>query len=508
MPSSSKCAPLALAIATSTAVVASETALSWFLLDHRLTDIVMLYVVGVAVVAARYGRLPSMWASVLSVAAFDFFFVPPYFSLGVQDKRFVLTFAVMLFVGIAISNMTARIRRTADAAMDKELRTGRLYSLSRELSVARDVQEIVAASQRALRAAFASEAIVLLSGEDRRLRLADGPDQEDDELRSSVRTRARELLSTGPSDPHTVVFSTGERVLCLEGVSGRQGVLVVRPRSADSFARHSDQELLEAFAAHVALAIERTRLREDAGRAQLDVQRERLRNALLSSVSRDLRSPLAALRTAVRTLLDEGPSLTMDRFHACVGAISDDATRLDRLVRNLLDMTSLEAGALPVRKEWQPLEEVVGVALGRLEEQLANRSVVVDIAADASLVPFDAVLLERVFVNLVENAVRHAPDAARVEIRARRAEHDVAVEVVDDGPGVPAGQEEAVFGKFFRSDGADGADGMGLGLTVCRGIVAAHGGRIWCEASPKGGSFHFTLPLDGGAPTMKPLPDE
>jgi two-component system sensor histidine kinase KdpD len=257
----------------------------------------------------------------------------------------------------------------------------------------------------------------------------------------------------------------------------------------------------------VALAFERAQIAEDAQRALFDVQKERLRNALLSSVSHDLRTPLAVVKGAVTALLDRNSELTASRRQEYLETISEEASRLNRLVRNLLDMTSLEAGALHARKEWQPLEEVLGVALNRMEEPLQNRPVRVAIAPDAALAPFDATLLEQVLVNLVENAVRYTPAGSPIDIRATREDGGVQVEIADRGPGIAPGQEERIFEKFKRA-APPTTGGMGLGLTICRGMIAVHGGTIWCENRPGGGaSFRFLLPRDANAPLLDGLPE-
>jgi K+-sensing histidine kinase KdpD len=357
---------LAVAFVAAGAVVGVETAICFFALDHRLADVVMVYLLGVVLVAMRFGYAPSLFTAAASVAAFDFFFTVPYFSFAVADKRYVLTFAIMFFVAFVISNRTEHIRR---------------------------------------------------------------------------------------------------------------------------------------------IALERVQLGEHAQRAQLEVQNERLRNALLSSVSHDLRTPLAVIKGAVTALLEVNPDRSPERREEYLTTISDEASRMNRLVRNLLNMTSLEAGALRVRnKEWQPLEEVIGVALNRLDEQLDDRQVRVDIPPDASLAPFDAILVEQVFVNLVENAIKYTPPSSAIFIAARRLAHAVEITVADSGSGVPAGEEESIFEKFHRA--AKTGPGMGIGLTICRGIVMAHGGTIrYAPAEGGGASFRFTLPLDEAGPPESVLPE-
>jgi two-component system, OmpR family, sensor histidine kinase KdpD len=237
-----------------------------------------------------------------------------------------------------------------------------------------------------------------------------------------------------------------------------------------------------------------------------EVQTERLRNALLSSVSHDLRTPLSVVQGAATALLGGGMALSSARRHEYLQTISDEASRMNRLVRNLLDMTALQAGAVRVRKTWHPLEEVIGVALGRLEQAIGGRPVEVSISEDASLAAADETLLLQVLVNLVENATRYTPVDAPLRIAARRVQGGVEIAVSDSGPGVPMGEEEAIFEKFHRA--VKTGAGMGLGLTICRGIVTAHGGRIWCENRPEGGaSFRFVLPFDEEPPRTGALPE-
>ncbi len=496
---------LALAFLTALAAVATETAVCAQTLGHRLPDIAMVYLLGVVVMAMRFGHAPSLFTAGLSVAAFDFFFTVPYFSFAVEDKRYVLTFVIMFSVAFAISNRTESIRRSASAARRRETRTARLYAMSRELAVARSSDEVIDAALSHLRDAFASDIGVLLLEGDGSFRRA-GSSRE--ELAPDVEFAARSMCAEGARAAGlSVVLDRGTRLVPLRASTGNVGVLVVQPGMAERFASRSHEDLFDTFASQIALAIERARLGEDAQRAQLEVQKERLRNALLSTVSHDLRTPLAVIKGAVTALMESQTAAPASRRVEYLTTISEEASRLDRLVRNLLDMTSLEAGSLRVRnKEWQSIEEVIGVALNRLEEQLGNRPVVVRIPVDAAMVPFDATLVGQVIINLVENAIKYTPPDAAIEINARRVDQGVEVEVADSGPGVPEGQEEAIFEKFHRA--VHTSRGMGIGLAICRGMVVAHGGRIWYEhRKPGGSSFRFVLPRDADGPPMDGLPE-
>jgi two-component system, OmpR family, sensor histidine kinase KdpD len=491
----------------SVAAVGAETAIFSVGAGRRLPDVAMLYLLGVVVMAMRFGYPASLFTAALSVAAFDLFFIEPFYSFDVEDKRYVLTFAIMFAVAFAFSNRTESIKRSEAAAKRREMRTAKLYAMSRELTVAPSSEEIIRAANRHLREAFASDVAILLAGEGGRLAIA--PSASDLPIvNASVEAAAADLCARAvkPGAPSSAVVDGGTRLVLLRASTGTVGVLVIRPVYADQFADPTHEGLLATFANQIALAVERGRMADSAQAAQLQVQNERLRNALLSSVSHDLRTPLAVIKGAVTALL-EGKETTASRRGEYLSTISDEASRLDRLVRNLLHMTSLEAGALRVHnKEWQSLEEVVGVVLARLEDHLGRHPVQVHIPPDAALAPFDGTLIGQVLVNLIENAAKHTPADTAIEINASKIDHGVQVEVADSGPGVPEGHGEAIFEKFHRV--SDTSPGMGIGLTICRGIVTAHGGRIWYERREGGGaSFRFVLPRDGESPSMAALPE-
>jgi two-component system sensor histidine kinase KdpD len=263
--------------------------------------------------------------------------------------------------------------------------------------------------------------------------------------------------------------------------------------------------LLETFASQIALGIERAALAEAAQQAQVQIETEQLRNSLLSSVSHDLRTPLAAIAGAASSLLEDHAALDASMRHELCQTIAEEAHRLNRLVNNLLEMTRLESGAIHVHTEWQPLEEVVGAALARLEAQLADRPLTTHLPADLPLVPLDSVLIEQVLINLLDNAVKYTPPGSPIRLSAWAAQDAVTVEVADQGPGLPPGEENRIFEKFYRVPHTTRPGGAGLGLTICRGIVAAHGGRMWAANRPGGGTLiRFTLPLTGTPPVVIP----
>lgn len=487
------------------AVVGACTTVAWPMFRYlELANLIMVYLLGVLVVATRFGRGPSLVASVLSVAAFDFFFVPPYLTFAVADYQYLITFGVMLIVALVISGLTGRIRTQAEAARCRERRTAALYAMSRELAGTRGVRELLQIAVRHLAEVFRSQVIVLLSDATGRLTPQTGlPERfEMDAAALEVSQWVHEHRSMAGLGTPTFPGATA-LYLPLVASRGTLGVLGVRRGAARSLEEPEELHQLETFANQIALAIERAQLAEEAQQAQVRVETERLRNILLSAVSHDLRTPLAAITGAASSLLESGQGLDEGTRQELLETIHEEAERLNRLVHNLLEMTRLEAGAVQVRKEWHPLEEVVGAALARLGKSLRGRPVSTYLPEDFPLVPIDDVLIEQVLINLLDNAVKNAPDGTPIEIAARIGDATVTVEVADRGPGLPPGDEAKVFDKFHRGQPARGR-GIGLGLAICRGIVEAHGGRISAENRPGGGAvFRFTLPLTGTPPKLE-----
>ena len=283
--------------------------------------------------------------------------------------------------------------------------------------------------------------------------------------------------------------------------SGRTvGVLGVPLGDPADFRDPARRRLVEALAGQTAVALERLALAERSRESEVEIEAERLRTALLSSLSHDMRTPLASIEGAASTLLQEAePDRGARRELAAT--IVQESHRMGRLVANLLDMIRVESGTLQVQKEWQLLPDVVGVALLRTEEQVRDRSVTTHFPPELPLVPMDEILLEQVFVNLLENAAKHTPAGTPIEVGAEARPHEVIAYVADRGPGLPAGEEDLVFQKFYR--GGSGSGGIGLGLTICRGIVTAHGGRMWAERRPGGGTiFKLSLPITGTPPQL------
>jgi two-component system sensor histidine kinase KdpD len=286
----------------------------------------------------------------------------------------------------------------------------------------------------------------------------------------------------------------------LAGSHGVLGVVGVRTEPTESLSPDR-ADLLDTLVRLAAAAVERVRLAAERQQARLAAEREQLRSTLLSSVSHDLRTPLGAITGAASSLMGDA-TLSETVRTELAQTIYEEADRLNRLVANLLDMTRLESGAVRPAREWHSLEEIVGTAVRRMEFGLAGRRIETSLPRDLPLLLLDAVLIEQLLVNLLDNAAKYTPPGSTIRIAAERREDGVRVEVTDDGPGLPPGEEQRVFEKFFRRSGSRG--GFGLGLAICRAVVEAHGGRIWAESGrPRGAMFCFTLP-SGEAPPGPP----
>jgi two-component system sensor histidine kinase KdpD len=465
-------------------------------------NLIMVYLVGIVFVSVRFGRGASVFASVLSVLAFDFFFVPPYFTFAVSDTEYVITFGVMLLVALTISGMTARIRGQAEAAREREQRTISLYEMSREFASNSEVDELARIATRHIESLFDSQVLLLLPDGNSPFRVH-GSEEASRRLTEQELGVARWAYDHGQEaglGTQTLPGSQG-LYLPLRTPQGKIGTLAIYPSQPRRLLSPDQMHLLETFANQSALAIERARLTAETEDARLQIETERLRNSLLSSVSHDLRTPLASITGAASSLLQRDHNLDA-RGRELAQIAYEEAERLNRLVGNLLEMTRLESGSVKVEKEWQPLEEVVGTTLLRLDGLFSDHPLKANLPDDLSLVPIDGVLIEQVLVNLIENAVKYTPADTTIDLSAWSENREVMVEVADRGPGLPAGAEERIFDKFYRVRPTT-ASGVGLGLAICRAVIEAHGGRIWAENRAGGGAvFRFTIPLDGEPPQI------
>jgi two-component system sensor histidine kinase KdpD len=432
--------------------------------------------------------------------------VPPHLTFAVSDTQYLVTFAVMLVVALVISGLTVRMRTQAEMARDRERRTAALYAMSRELASTRGVEPLLGIALRHIGEIFRSQVGVLVPGAGGRLAVRSAFPGEFAADAGDLGVAKWVFEHRQPAGLGTATLP-GASALYLPLVASRGpvGVLGIRPPDRHVFEDPEPLHELETFANQTALAIDRALLADEAQQAEVRVESERLRNSLLSSVSHDLRTPLATITGAVTTVLESGARLDEPTRQDLLESVREEADRLNRLVQNLLEMTRLESGALQLHKEWHPLEEVIGAALGRLGKRLADRPVSARVPPDLPLVPIDDVLVEQVIVNLLDNAIKYTPPGSPIEIIATATDVAATVEIADRGPGLPVGAVDKVFEKFYRAEPTAGR-GAGLGLAICHGIVQAHGGRIWAHNLPGGGvAFFFTLPLTEAPPAAVPI---
>lgn len=459
----------------------------------NLPDLEMLYLLAVMVTAVWFGRGPALLAAALAVATYDFLFVEPLLSFAASDGRYLLTFAMMLAVGVVMSELASRLRERGRDAVAREERTAALYGLTRELATTESAAEIGAIVARHAVESLAVQAFVLVPGPDAALTALgaapEGAVPGESELGVARWTDEHQEAAGAGTDT-----LPGAKVLCvpLRAGASRVGVLALAPRDEGSLGAEQ-RAFLDVFGRQAAISLERARLSREAKQAELRARTEEMHASLLSSVSHDLRTPLAVI-TGAATSLRGAPLLDEPTRAELVDAIVDEAERMERLVTNILDMTRLESGALSLAREWAPIDDMISSALTRLEARLTHRQVSVSIAPDVPLLLVDPVLFEQVLVNLLENAAKYTPDGSPLELRVSSGPRDVTLELRDHGPGIPAGAERQIFEKFSRGDHR-GVTGAGLGLAICKGIVEAHGGAIRAHNPSDGGAaFVVTVP--------------
>lgn len=508
-----------------------------------LSEEALILLTGVVVSALWLGRPAAIVASILSVLAFNYFFTEPRFSLNINDSGYLITFAVMLAVGLSVGTLAARAREQRLRAWSRERSTAAQHALSRELAAASDIHAVAAIVARHTHDLLQSDAVVCVPApsaraaplRSRQLDVAaaagsTGPDWYSGEGEDPARERgvaqwAFDHGSTAGRGTTTLPAARG-RYLPLVSSRGRVGVLGVRPASESGLEALDAAQLatLESIGSQAASALERVTLAESEQAARIHAERERLRSALLSSVSHDLRTPLASITGAASTLqlaeAHSNPSnqdgvIDLPTRAALLRTIVDESARLNDTIANLVFATRLESGAVDLRREWTTVEEIVGAGLARHREALALRPFEVHVPSNLPMLRVDNAMIPQVVHNLVENALRYTPADAALGIAAWTSETSVVVKVWDEGPGIADDESSKIFERFYRGRAsraaapnhhATSSTGMGLGLTICEGIIRAHGGRIWAEPNaPRGVAFLFSLPVDSPQPTLPAL---
>ena len=478
-------------------VSAACTLLTLVMYPHfELSNLAMVYLLGVTVAGVRLGRGPSALTAVLNVASFDFFCVPPRFTFAVSDAQYILTFGAMLTIALVIATLTANVRRQTRVAGARERRTAALYAMSRELSVTRGIESMALAAVRHVAEVFQCKAVILLPDATGKLQYPRGEAPESAFRRADLAIaqwvadhgrRAGLGSDTLPAAPALYVPLGDERRAV--------GVLAVLPTNPRRVLLPEQSHLLDTFAGQIGLALERAHLAEVAEASTLAVERESLRNTLLASISHDLRTPLAVMAGAASTLAEHGATLPEGSKSELARSIEVKAREMSDLVSNVLDLMRFQSGQVRLRRDWQPLEDLVGAGLEHLRERLREHPVEVRLSPDLPPVHVDAGLVVQLFGNLLDNIAKYTPAGTRSWISATRDGDTVRVVVEDEGPGFPPGEPCKLFEKFQRGNEEGAVVGAGLGLAICRAIVRAHGGDIEARRREGGGArFDFTLP--------------
>ena len=475
----------------------------------ELANIAMLFMLTVVLVSVRFGREASVVATLVGVIALVF--AMPRFSFAAGDLQYTVTFLVMLSVGLITGKLTADLRYQAGVALHRELRSRALYEFARALSGALQIAQVFEITRTFIQRTFHAKATLLLPDDAGRLQY---PTLS---LDRGNRAPNMSVLDMGVAQwafDHAAPAGTGTDMLPtnrffylpLVAPMRTRGVLAIEPQSRRWALIPEQRKQLDTFAALAAIALERVHYVDVAQDALVRMESERLRNSLLAALSHDLRTPLTSLVGISESLAMSKPPLTQPQ-RELADALREEAVRMSNLVANLLDMARIQSGQVKLNLQWQPFEEVVGSALRASGLQLAAHAVSTQLTRDLPLVRFDAVLIERVLCNLVENAAKYTPAGSRIVVTAEVNAPFLQASVCDNGPGIPMGREEAIFEKFTRGERESAKSGVGLGLAICRAIVEAHGGTIRAAGSADGGAcFTFTLPV--GTPPDLPSIDE
>lgn len=446
------------------------------------TLIALLYLIPLGLITALWGLGPGITSALITFLTFNYFFIPPYYTFAVHRPTDVVILVIFLIVAIVISQLVGRMQVSLAAATAREREATQLYELSTALAGLHD--------ERAIAEILAKQVQDVSQGE------------------------AVELSITGTQPfafhlPESIMPTRlPEWVVPIQVARGALGE--IRLWRAAPAITSSEKRLLQTFASQGALALERARLAQAESRARVLEESDRLKSAILSSVSHELRTPLSTIKAASSSLRSNEVSWDSAVRPELIAAIDDEADHLNMLVGNLLDMSRIESGALKPKREWNILPEIVGSVLARMKHLAGEHQLEVDVPESLPLVPVDYVQMEQVFTNLVSNSVKYAPEKTVIRVCAFVEGESIHVLVSNQGPQVPQEHLERIFDKFFRITAADRVTGTGLGLSICKGIIEAHGGRIWAENIPDGLAFNFTLPLiwEGAPPPQLPMDSE
>ncbi len=446
------------------------------------TLVALLYLIPLGVITAWWGLGPGILSAFVAFLAFNYFFIEPHYTFTVHRAADIVILVVFLVVAVVISQLVGQAQAGLSAATAREREATQLYELSTALAGLPNDHAIVQILAKQVHAVAEGEYVELNV--------------------KGTRPFSFRIPDTNPPARFP------ELVVPIEAARGVLGE--IRLWRAEPAISSSEKRLFQTFASQGALALERAWLAQAESRARVLEESDQLKTAILSSVSHELRTPLSTIKAAASSLRSKEVNWDSPARTELVAAIDDEADHLNMLVGNLLDMSRIESGALKPKREWNILSEIVGSVLARMKHLTVDHKLKIDVPENLPLIPVDYVQMEQVFTNLISNSLKYAPANTMVSISARVEGETVHVRVSNQGPQVPPEHLERIFDKFYRVTAADRVTGTGLGLSICKGIIEAHGGRIWAENLDDGLAFNFTLPLtwDGARPPQLPIEPE
>lgn len=467
-----------------------------------LVNISLLYLLTIVISATRWGTKPALFSSVIGITVFDFLFVPPVLSFTVADIKYLFSFAIYVFVALTTGKLSARLKRQIDQSRQRENRVAALYGLSRDIAAVDNLNLVLEGIAKNVAVAIEADIALLLPDENGDISLQAGFGNTD-YLNKSELAVAAWVLERGQKAGQDTGTLGGADALYLPMITeqGIQGVMGIRFKPNANRLDQERMRLLEAFIGLAAMAINRIILTEQARQASNLAESERLRTALFNSISHDLRTPLASIIGAVTSLMEEDCVYTPTERNVLLQTIFQGADRMNRFINNLLDMARIEAGLLKLNKEWCDIQDIIGVAVSRMESLLSQRSFSMRISPDLPMIEADFVLIEQVLVNLFDNAFKYSESNHAISIIVRLVEDDIMVTIANEGPTIPVSDLGKIFDKFYRLSSPRLVSGTGLGLAICKEIIELHGGRIWAENdSDSGVLITFLLPTSEKAP--------
>lgn len=500
-----------LAYAQAVGLVGLTTLVSYPLQRYiEASNLVMLYLAAVAVAALRLGRGPAVLASLLSTLTFDFFLTRPHFSLTVADTQYIITLGGLLLISLVISNLAGQVREQAESARQHDARTGLLYQLSRELAYSASLETILTKIIQHIVQTYGRPAVILLPADGRLKAAASSPGYTPSESGLAAAEWAFQYSLPAGSGCEALPEAS-LRAQPLIAARGVVGVMGVEQSTGSDLPDREERHLLDAYASLAALAIERSQLQEQANQAEVLAAGEALQSALINSISHDLRTPLASISGVLESLAEaEQPGSGVSLDPAARGELLDnareEAARLNRLLGNLLDISRLEAGSLHLNFQECDVQDLVGAALAQMGKRLSSHPLKTAVPDDLPTLWLDLPLLVQALTNVLENAVKYTPAGTPILVGARLAGRSVEVTVADQGPGIPSNEIGHLFEKFYRLERSSKPGGLGLGLSIVKGITEAHGGSIRAQNRPGGGLVvTLSLPVRSSPP---PQPGE